>query len=64
MVIRLVVSRAAVGLVAVGLGVAASASLRPGQCAQGMRISLSGKKAANELGVQTWQEFLKECRAS
>ena len=44
MVIRLVVSRAAVGLFAMGLGVAVSGGLRPGQCAEGMRISISGQE--------------------
>lgn len=65
MVIRLVVSRAAVGLVAMGLGVAVSGEA----FAQANVLKECGsryqtKKAANELAGQSWQDFLKECRAS
>ncbi|WP_363346117.1 hypothetical protein [Methylocystis echinoides] len=65
MVIRLVVSRAAVGLVAVGLGVAASGeAFAQANVLKECGSRYQAKKAANELGGQTWQEFLKECRAS
>ncbi len=65
MVIRLVVSRATVGLVAMGLGVAVSGTAFAQQnvlkeC--GSRYQT--KKAANELAGQSWQDFLKDCRTS
>ncbi len=64
MVIRLVVSRAAVGLVAMGLGVAVSGeAFAQANVLKECGSRYQAKKAANELGGQSWQEFLKECRA-
>lgn len=64
MVIRLVVSRAAVGLVAIGLGVAVSGeAFAQANVLKECGSRYQAKKAANELGGQSWQEFLKECRA-
>jgi hypothetical protein len=65
MVIRLVVSRAAVGLVAMGLGVAVSGeAFAQANVLKECGSRYQAKKAANELGGQSWQEFLKECRAT
>ena len=65
MVIRLVVSRAAVGLFAVGLGVAVSGeAFAQANVLKECGSRYQAKKAANELAGQTWQDFLKECRAS
>lgn len=65
MVIRLVVSRAAAGLVAMGLGVAVSGdAFAQANVLKECGSRYQAKKAANELAGQTWQDFLKECRAS
>lgn len=65
MVIRLVVSRAAVGLVAMGLGVAVSGeAFAQANVLKECGSRYQAKKAANELAGQSWQDFLKECRAS
>ncbi|QGM96342.1 hypothetical protein [Methylocystis parvus] len=65
MVIRLVVSRAAVGLVAMGLGVAVSGeAVAQANVLKECGSRYQAKKAANELAGQSWQDFLKECRAS
>jgi len=65
MVIRLVVSRAAVGLVAMGLGVAVSGeAFAQANVLKECGSRYQAKKAANELAGQSWQDFLKECRTS
>jgi hypothetical protein len=65
MVIRLIVSRAAVGLVAMGLGVAVSGdAFAQANVLKECGSRYQAKKAANELAGQSWQDFLKECRAS
>jgi hypothetical protein len=65
MVIRHVVSRAAVGLVAMGLGVAVSGeAFAQANVLKECGSRYQAKKAANELAGQSWQEFLKDCRAS
>jgi hypothetical protein len=65
MVIRLVVSRAAVGLVAMGLGVAASGeAFAQANVLKECGSRYQAKKAANELAGQSWQDFLKDCRTS
>jgi hypothetical protein len=64
MVIRLVVSRAAVGLFAMGLGVAISGqAFAQANVLKECGSRYQAKKAANELAGQSWQDFLKECRA-
>lgn len=63
MVIRLAVSRAAVGLVAAGLGVAVSGqALAQANVLKECGSQYQAAKAANELAGQSWQEFLKACR--
>jgi hypothetical protein len=65
MVIRLVVSRAAVGLIALGLGAAVSGeAFAQANVLKECGSRYQAKKAANELAGQSWQEFLKECRTS
>ncbi len=65
MVIRLVVSRAAVGLVSLGLGAAVSGeAFAQANVLKECGSRYQAKKAANELAGQSWQDFLKDCRAS
>lgn len=65
MVIRHVVSRAAVGLVAMGLGMAVSGeAFAQANVLKECGSRYQAKKAANELAGQSWQDFLKDCRAS
>ncbi|WP_457795717.1 hypothetical protein [Methylocystis sp. S23] len=65
MVIRLVVSRAAAGLVVMGLGVAVSGeAFAQANVLKECGSRYQAKKAANELAGQSWQDFLKDCRAS
>jgi len=63
MVIRHAVSRAAVGLVAAGLGVAISGeALAQANVLKECGSQYQAAKAANELAGRSWQDFLKECR--
>ncbi|MCC3244703.1 hypothetical protein LG047_05105 [Methylocystis sp. WRRC1] len=63
MVIRHAVSRAAVGIVAAGLGVAVSGeAFAQANVLKECGSQYQAAKAANELAGRSWQDFLKECR--
>lgn len=65
MVIRLAVSHAAAGLFAVAIGVAAGSGAAYAQAnvLKECGSQYQAAKAANELAGQSWQDFLKACRA-
>ena len=64
MVIRLPVMRAAAGLVLAGAGVLASGqAFAQANVLKECGTQYQAAKAANELGGQGWQDFLKSCRA-
>lgn len=63
MVVRLAVSNATAGLVALGLGVAFSGeAVAQYNVLKECGSQYQAAKAANELGGQNWQDFLKTCR--
>lgn len=63
MVIRLTVMRAAAGLVLAGTGVLASGqAIAQANVLKECGTQYQAAKAANELGGQGWQDFLKSCR--
>lgn len=64
MVIRLPVMRAATGLVLAGAGILASGQVfAQANVLKECGTQYQAAKAANELGGQGWQDFLKSCRA-
>ncbi len=65
MVIRLAVSHAAAGLFAVAIGVSAGSGAAYAQAnvLKECGSQYQAAKAANELAGQSWQDFLKACRA-
>lgn len=63
MVVRLAVSHAMAGLMAVGLGVALSGeAVAQANILRECGSQYQAAKAANELAGQSWQDFLKACR--
>jgi hypothetical protein len=65
MVIRHVFSRAAAGLVVMGLGAVVSGeAFAQANVLKECGSRYQAKKAANELAGQSWQDFLKDCRAT
>ena len=64
MVIRLTVTRAAAGFFLAGTGVLASGqAIAQANVLKECGTQYQAAKAANELGGQGWQDFLKSCRA-
>lgn len=63
MVVRLAVSHATAGLIAVGLGVVLSGeAVAQANVLRECGSQYQAAKAANELAGQSWQDFLKACR--